>query len=113
MTEGLATEIAKDFMRDLGFKRKQYMFRFRHLCLPVGEKRVLKGENHLLILLSATGGSKIQSKAGVFDLGDLLINEMQHVHRGLTWITNTGARPCEVYFLQVIPKNKKTENGRT
>lgn len=109
MTEGLATEIAMDFMREKGLKRKHYMFRFRHLRIDAGEKRTLRGENHLLILLTTSIGVKIQSKTGVFEWGDQSIEEMQHVHRGLTWISNDGNAQADVYFLQVIPKNNKSK----
>ncbi len=109
MTEGLAIEIAQEIMRDMGLKRKQYMLRYRHLRLQADEKRVLKGENHLFILIRGAYGVQLKSKAGVYEITDTEITEMQHVHRGLTWITSTLSRNSDVYLLQVIPKikNKK------
>ncbi|GAB5417613.1 MAG: hypothetical protein Crog4KO_25980 [Crocinitomicaceae bacterium] len=107
MTEGLALDIAQEIMRDMGFKRKNYMLRYRHLRIDEGTKLVLKGENHLFILTSIPHGLKVQSKAGVFEFDDTTITEMQHVHRGLTWINNTSTRTLDAKLLQVIPKHKK------
>lgn len=107
MTEGLATEIAKEKMRDLGFKRKHYLLRYRNLRIDAGQKITLKGENTFFIVISVPSGVTITSKGGVFDLLDQTITELQHEHRGLTWINNTTTHQVDIVLLQVIPKIKK------
>lgn len=107
MTEGMACELAEEKMRDLGLKRKQYLLRYRHLRIDASETRELKAANDLFIVIGAPRGIKIRSKTGVYDLADIAIIEMQHVHSGTTKLTNTGRVFLDVTLLQVIPKIKK------
>ncbi len=107
MTEGMATEVAEEKMRDLGLKRKHYLLRYKHLRIDGKESRVLKGANDLFIVIDVPKGIKVQSKTGVYDLADIGITEMQHVHSGSTTITNITAGFIDIKMLQVIPKIKK------
>ena len=106
MNEGTAIEIAKFKMKELGVGRK-YLLRYRHFHLDLKEKREIKGENHLFILVSNGRGFKVESKAGIFNLMDNGVNEQQHVHRGLIQIENTSRRRIEIKFIQVIPLLKE------
>lgn len=106
MTEGLASEIAEEKMRQIGLKRKHYMLRYRHLRFAEQGKQVLKGENQFFIVINVPKGVKVQSKAGLFDLQDSGLSELQHVHRGLTWVTCENTSTTDVILLQIIPKIK-------
>ncbi|MBL4862834.1 MAG: hypothetical protein JKY09_07455 [Crocinitomicaceae bacterium] len=107
MTEGLAIEIAKQKMMELGVG-ENYLIRFRHIQLAPLSKLELKGHNELLILIHPDPYLKVYSKAGIYNQKDDGINEMQYMHRGLTVIFNQGTEYyLQVKVLQVIPRLKK------
>ncbi len=105
MTEEIAIAYAKHRMRELGVGRN-YILRYRHFRLDANGQKKVRGENNLFILLQPGVDVKVESKAGIFDMQDSTINEMQHEHRGIILITNTTQNIVEVKFLQVIPKIK-------
>ncbi|GAB5419165.1 MAG: hypothetical protein Crog4KO_06730 [Crocinitomicaceae bacterium] len=107
MTEGMASEIAKEKMRDLGLKRKHYLLRYKFLRIDGLETRVLKAANDLFLVIDVPKGIKVKSKTGVYDLADIGITEMQHVHSGTTTVTNITKGFIDIKLLQVIPKIKK------
>jgi len=107
MTEGLAREIAEEKMRNAGLKRKHYLLRFRHLRMGGNTSRTLKAANDLFFLIDVPKGITVKSKAGIYDLVDTGITEMQHVHRGSTSLKNTTGNSMDLTLLQVIPKIKK------
>ncbi|MBL4862070.1 MAG: hypothetical protein JKY09_03515 [Crocinitomicaceae bacterium] len=107
MNEGTAIEIAKQKMRELGICENDYIFRYRHLRIDPLEKRILKGENNLFILISPSYYVKITSKAGEYNMLDTGINEMQHVHRGLITVENLSEKQLDVRFIQIIPLEKR------
>ena len=102
MNEGTAIEIAESKMRELGVG-EDYILRYRHLRLDPKEKRKLRGENHLYILISPEHEIKVASKAGIYDLSDTGINEIQYIHRGLILVENLVKMRVDVRFIQVIP----------
>ncbi|MBD3638159.1 MAG: hypothetical protein HUJ25_12475 [Crocinitomicaceae bacterium] len=106
MREGTAIEIAKFKMKELGVGKK-YILRYRHFVLDGLEKKQIRAENHLFILIGENAEIKIESKAGIFHLDEMTINEQQHVHRGLIKLENLSKRTLSVRFIQVIPKLEK------
>ncbi|MEZ4921874.1 MAG: hypothetical protein R2780_01770 [Crocinitomicaceae bacterium] len=108
MREGTAIEIAKSKMKELGVGKK-YILRYRHFVLDSLEKKQIRSENHLFILIGENEEVKIESKAGIFDMTDEGINEQQHVHRGLIKLENFDKRIQHIRFIQVIPKTEKED----
>lgn len=108
MNEGTAIEIAQSKMKELGVG-ENYIIRYRHIRLDPQEKKGLKGENHLYILIKPDDLVKVKSKTGIYDMSDAGINEMQHLHSGLIEIENGSKGRIDVKFLQVIPLQKKEE----
>ena len=104
MNEITAIEIAKSKMRELNVE--DYVFRFRHLRLDSLEVREISAENELFIMLERMPFFIIKSKAGIFDLRDTALREIQHVHTGKITITNTIAQSMIMMFLHVIPQQK-------
>lgn len=112
MTEGLAIEIAKQMMQEQGVN-DQYIYRYRHFQLAPLGKLELKGHNELLILIRPDEQVKAYSKAGIYNVLDTRINEMQYLHRGVVTIINQSRdRYLQVKLLQVIPKLNTVRNGR-
>ena len=106
MTEGLAIEIAKQKMQQLG-NGKEYLFHLRHLQISPLTQVKLKAQNELFILIKPPDDVKVYSKAGIYNMMDTDINEMQYVHRGLTTVFNQHKQDhLHVKFLQVTPKIK-------
>jgi hypothetical protein len=106
MTEEMAILFAKSKMRELGVGRK-YLVRYRHFRLAPNEQVKIKGENHLFLLLQPETTLKVESKAGIFDMQDSTINELQYAHRGIIVLTNSTQTIVNAKFLQVIPLIKK------
>lgn len=105
MTEGLAIEIAENMMRERGIKCEDYLLRFRHLILNIGEILQLSAKSELFILLSPVSQVRVFSRSGVYDT-TVLLNEAQYVHSGEITVTNLDTKGVvHVKFLQVIPKN--------
>lgn len=102
MNEGTAINIAEHKMKELGVG-ENYILRYRHFRLDPLEEREIKGENHIYILTYPFFNIKVSSKAGVYDLEDDGINELQHVHRGIIRIKNKSNVRLDVKFIQVIP----------
>lgn len=105
MNEGTAITIAEHKMKELGVG-ENYILRYRHFRLDPNEVREIKGENHLYILTYPFYNIKVSSKAGVYDLEDDGINELQHVHRGIIKIENKSNVRLDVKFIQAIPMNE-------
>lgn len=108
MTEGAAIEIIKCQMLELGVG-ENYILRYRHLKLAPSEKRILKGENNLYVIIDFPTRLKVESKAGIFDMADKQINEQQHIHRGVITVLNQIADYTDAKFIQVIPKLKNNQ----
>ena len=107
MTEGLAIELARQQMMELG-NGEDYIIRLRHFQIPPSSKIQLTGHNELLILIRPEHEVKMYSKSGIYNELDNRINEMQYLHRGLTVIINQKSEGyLQVKVLQVIPKLKK------
>lgn len=105
MTEGLAIEIAERMMRERGVGCDDYLLRFRHLILGIGETRPISAKSDLYILLSPVPLARVLSRSGVYDT-TVLLNEAQYVHTGNFTVTNLETKAVvHVKFLQVIPKN--------
>jgi len=106
MTEGLAIELAKQKMLELGVG-ENYLIRFRHFQVAPLSGIKLKGFNELLILVRPDADLKVYSKTGIYNEKDSRINEMQYVHRGVTVIFNQRKEGfLQVKLLQVIPMLK-------
>jgi len=101
MTEGMALEIAKNMMAEKG--KSDYQIRYRHFQLqPKGELEI-KADNMLIILIKPSYYLKAYSKAGMFNLADISLDEQQYVHRGLTKLINLNGRSTQkVVFLQIF-----------
>lgn len=110
MTEGTAIEFAKLKMRELGVG-DNYILRYRHIRLDPSEKIKVKGENHMYLLIDPEDLIKVSSKAGIYDVQDTAINELQHVHRGLIEVENLDLVRVSARFLQVIPLIKEKQDG--
>ena len=105
MTEGLAIEIAERMMRERGVGCDDYLLRFRHLILGIGETRPISAKSDLYILLSPVPLVRVLSRSGVYDT-TVLLNEAQYVHTGNFTVANLETKAVvHVKFLQVIPKN--------
>lgn len=105
MTEGLAIEIAENMMRERGVGCEDYLLRFRHLILGIGESRSISAKSDLYILLSPVPLARVFSRSGVYDT-TVFLNEAQYVHTGEFTVTNLEIKTViHVKFLQVIPKN--------
>lgn len=112
MTEGLAIEIAKQMMQEQGVG-DQYIYRYRHFQLAPLGKIEMKGHNELIILIRPDDQVKAYSKAGIYNVQDTRINEMQYLHRGVVTIINQSKElHLQVKVLQVIPKLNTIRNGR-
>ena len=102
MTEGLAIEIAKKKMQELG-SGDNYLIRLRHIQLAPEQQLLIKGFNELLILIEPSSDLYVFSKAGIYDINDTGINEMQYIHRGETTLKNQNAlEVLHVKLLQII-----------
>ena len=111
MTEGLATELARQKMKELGVGTN-YLLRFRHLQLGPLQKKEISASNELIILIHPNEKLKVFSNAGIFNLRDKRINEFQYVHRGETIIINQDKDEFQfVTFLQVIPTLNNFKNA--
>lgn len=105
MTEGLAIEIAEQMMRERGIGSNDYILRYRHLVLGIGETRQVSAKSDLYILLSPVPLVSVYSRSGVYDT-TVLLNEAQYVHTGNFMVKNLEITAVvHVKFLQVIPKN--------
>jgi len=112
MTEGLAIEIAGQMMQEQGIG-DQYIFRYRHFQLSPLGKVEMKGHNELIILIRPDDLLEAYSKAGIYNVQDERINEMQYLHRGVvTMINQSDKQHLQVKVLQVIPKLNTLRNGR-
>ena len=111
MTEGMALELAKQTMNELGVG-ENYLIRFRHFQIPPSSKIELKAHNELLIIIKPYRFLKVYSKSGIYNELDSRINEMQYIHRGVTAIINQMKEGyLQAKILQVIPKLKTIDNG--
>ncbi len=112
MTEGLAIEIAKQMMQEQGVN-DQYIYRYRHFQLAPLKELELKGHNELILLIRPDQQVLAFSKAGIYNVQDSSINEMQYIHRGVVTIVNQSKEQfIQVKILQVIPKLNTVRNGR-
>ena len=110
MNEGTAIDFAQKRMKEMGVDT--YMIRYRHLQIAPLATISLDGQNHLYYLIQPNQYIRVKSKAGIFDVQDNAVNEMQHVHRGKMTIKNLYQnRYLQVMFIQVIPSNKTQSNG--
>jgi len=111
MNEGTAITIAEHKMKELGVG-KNYILRYRHFRLDPYEVREIKGQNHVYILTYPFFNISILSKAGIYDLEDNGVNELQHVHTGKIRIENKSNVRLDAKFIQVIPTttNKNPKN---
>ena len=113
MNEGTAIEMAREKMKEL--RVKDYILRYRHIRLDGKEKRVIKAENEIYVLTYPFYNLKLQSKAGIYDLADDGLNELQHVHRGILELENQSNVRLDVKFVQAIPlheENKEEQENK-
>lgn len=106
MTSDLALDYIKRRMLEMGHG-KEYLIRFRHILLKVGEVREITAYNQIFLLIEPVHTVKIESDVGLFDLNEDGANEMQYEHRGLIRVTNLSLSPTNARFLQAIPVNKQ------
>lgn len=103
MTSQLAIEYIPKRMCELGYG-SHYMIRLRHLVLKPGETRAMYVHNELMILVEPFCNVRLESAAGIFDLSEDLVNELQYEHSGDFKIINQSFFINHVRFIQVIPK---------
>lgn len=104
MTSDLALEYISRRMTEMGYG-KNYLVRFRHILLKVGETREITAYNQIFLLIDPMSTIKIESDVGLFDLNEDHANEMQYEHRGRIRITNLSLTSTNARFLQAIPIN--------
>jgi hypothetical protein len=104
MTSELALDYIARRMKEMGYE-KDYLIRFRHILLKLGEIREITAYNQIFLLIEPTQNIRIESDVGLFDLTEDHANEMQYEHRGRIMITNLSMSPINVRFLQAIPIN--------
>lgn len=107
MTETLAIEIAKSKMQEQDVK--EFVLRYRHIRLDSDQRRTLSADNEFYIIVERMPLIVVKSKAGVYDLQDESLREIQHVHTGKITLINTVAQSMEMKFLQVIPMVDKKQ----
>ena len=103
MTDTLVLEYIPKRMCELNYG-PDYIIRFRHFVLQPREERKLQGQNQLLFLVEPFCDLRIESVAGLFDMSEDQVNELQYEHRGDIAITNQSIFINHVRFIQVIPK---------
>lgn len=109
MFETIAIAIAKSKMNEQGVE--EYILRHRHIRLDSLRDRIIDAHNEWYILLDQPTFVKVQSKAGIYDLQDIALREIQHVHTGRITLTNSANESATVEFLQLIPiMNTKTKS---
>ena len=102
MTEGLAIELAKQKMKELGIG-ESYLLRYRHFQIQPSKQIKLKSP-YLSLLLTPDSDTRMSSRTGLFDLRDSANAEMQYVHSGTITIDNLNIKlAIQVKILQVIP----------
>lgn len=104
MTETLAFEIAARRMKDRGIGTEYYTC-FEHYVLQPNTTMEIDAYNQLFILLEDVSDVSVVSDFGIYDLGDLTVNELHHEHQGSIFINNYAATIKHIKFLQIIPKN--------
>jgi len=108
VNEGTAIEFARCKMRELGVD-DNYIIRYRHFRLDPNEILEIKGENHLYVFIRPLNNVKVKSKAGIYDMKDDGINELQHVHNGIITVENQTKDRQNCKFIQIIPLLDKNE----
>ena len=81
MNEGTAIDFAEKRMKELGIEN--YLVRYRHLQIAPLSQITLDGENHLYLLVQPNIYTRVKSKAGIYNVRNNAINEMQYIHRVL------------------------------
>ena len=104
MTSELALDYIARRMEEMGYG-KDYLIRFRHILLKLGETREITAYNQIFLLIEPMHDVRIESDVGLFDLSEDHANEMQYEHRGRIMITNLSMSPINARFLQAIPIN--------
>lgn len=101
-----ALEFINSKMRDMGYKKEDYLIFFRHLVLSPSEVRTIEAYNQYYFLIEANGNISISSDMGIYDLFDETLNEQIYEHQGKIVLINLSAQTNQVKFIQVLPKNK-------
>lgn len=110
MNEGTAIDLAEKRMAQTGIT--DFLIRYRHLQIAPLATVEIEGDNQFFFLIQPNSYIKVTSKAGVFNIQNNAINEMQYEHRGKIKVTNLyGNRYLHAKFIQVIPITKNTHNG--
>lgn len=104
MTSDLALDYISRRMAEMGFG-KNYLLRFRHVLLKVGELREIVAYNQVFLLIEPMPSIRIESDVGLFDVNEDQANEMQYEHRGRIRISNLSLSPTNARFIQAIPIN--------
>ena len=98
-------------MKELGYG-DNYLTRYRHVRVEVKQTVQIKAHNQLLFFISPEENNlNIKSRRGVYNLTDYTINEQQHEHSGVVEINNNTGQNIYALFIQVIPKNPKTQKA--
>jgi hypothetical protein len=107
MTDTLGLEYIPKRMCELGYGSR-YIIRFRHFVLQPEEERKIDATNQLFLLVEPFDDLRIESVAGLFDMSDDHVNELNYEHRGDIRVTNYSQLINHVRFIQVIPEICKT-----
>lgn len=103
----LALEYIPKRMCELNYG-SDYFIRFRHFVLQPGEERKLQAQNQFFLLVEPFCDLRIESVAGLFDMSEDQVNELQYEHRGDITVKNNSVFINHVRFIQIIPKICKT-----
>lgn len=102
-------EFALDFiprrMKELGYE-DNYITRWRHFQLDVGEILKLDDNNEYYLLIEPHVSLQVKSKTGAYDISDISINEFQYEHKGKVTVKNSSdTEIITALFIQVIPNH--------
>ena len=93
-------------MKEMGFENN-YITRWRHFQLEGGGTVHIDADNEFFLLIDPDTNLNVRSKFGVFDMGDMGVNEMQYEHRGKIDIVNNNNTVTMILFIQIVPNHKK------
>ena len=91
---------AKLRVMELGYDSCRFVH--RELQLDGFDRKKINAFNELWILLETDDAIVIESSYGRYAGADTNLNEQMHEHADQLVVTNSGAKPARVKFLQVL-----------
>lgn len=103
MTTGFAIDYIPKRMCELGHG-SQYIVRYRHMVMQPKEERKINATNQMFLLIDPCGDLRVESTAGLYDMSEDQVNELNYEHRGEITVINQSIFISHVRFIQVIPQ---------